>query len=92
MGRIIELIISFDGKIRSAKIMLPTRRTTCLALKHLYPIECPGDSEIFNEESKNDHEKEPKDLDKGKPSRKAAIIARENLRQLLIGEECHFSG
>ena len=41
MGRIHELNNSKDGQIRSAKVLLPSKKIIGRFLNVLYPIECP---------------------------------------------------
>ena len=43
--KIIELTVSSDGKVRSAKIMLPTNKTLNRTLNFLYPLECRDSDE-----------------------------------------------
>ncbi len=45
MGRILELIPSEDGKIRSAKVQLPDKKTLKRSVTQLYPLECHLDQE-----------------------------------------------
>ena len=45
IGRIVDLVKSADGEIRSAKVLLPTRKVLGRPLKLLYPIECPLEKE-----------------------------------------------
>ena len=40
MGRIMDLTISRDGQIRSAKVLLPSKKIIGRPLSLLYPIEC----------------------------------------------------
>ena len=42
LARIVELISSKDGKVRSARVMLPTKRILSLPLSLLYPLETSG--------------------------------------------------
>ena len=44
MGRIHELNNSKDGQIRSAKVLLPSKKIIGRPLNVLYPIECPVDN------------------------------------------------
>ncbi|VDI20783.1 Hypothetical predicted protein [Mytilus galloprovincialis] len=40
IGRICQLVVGRDGKIRSGKVMLPNKKNLNRALNMLYPIEC----------------------------------------------------
>ena len=40
MGRIMNLVTSRDGQIRSAKVLLPSKKIIGRPLSLLYPIEC----------------------------------------------------
>ena len=42
LARIVELISSKDGKVRSARVMLPTKRILSRPLSLLYPLETSG--------------------------------------------------
>ena len=42
LARIVELISSKDGKVRSARVMLPTKRILSCPLSLLYPLETSG--------------------------------------------------
>ncbi len=44
-GRILELIPSEDGKIRSAKIQLPDKKALKRSVTQLYPLECHLDQD-----------------------------------------------
>ena len=46
MGKITELISSGDGKIRAAKVLLPTKKVLKRPLNLLYPLECGSVQEI----------------------------------------------
>ena len=40
IGKIIDLPVSYDGQIRSAKIMLPSKRLIIRTINFVYPLEC----------------------------------------------------
>ena len=46
MGKITELISSSDGKFRTAKVLLPTKKVLKRPLNLLYPLECGSFQEI----------------------------------------------
>ena len=56
VGKIAELIRSIDGNIRSPKIRLPTRKLISRPLNLLYPIECSGEEQSYqnDEQISND--------------------------------------
>ena len=83
IGRIVELVKSGDDEIRSAKVLLPSRKVLGRPLKLLYPIECPLENEehIIDRNNKNS-QGESKDNDKTmvRPKRQAAIRALDNIK------------
>ena len=40
MGKITELILSNDGEVRAARVLLPSKKVLNRLLNHLYPLEC----------------------------------------------------
>lgn len=46
MGKSTELISSSDGKSRTAKVLLPTKKVLKRPLSLLYPLECSSVQEI----------------------------------------------
>ena len=45
MGKIIELMTSYDEQVRAAKIQLASKRVISRPLNLLYPIECTNETE-----------------------------------------------
>lgn len=75
VGRILEIIQSLDGSIRSAEVRLPTGKTTKRSVCHLYPIECTSDEG----ENKN-LEIDENQITESRPTRKAAKIAKQKIQ------------
>ena len=81
MAKITELISSSDGKIRAAKVLLPTKKVLNRPLNLLYPLECDSGREKTEEITSNTL----------RPTRAAAIRAREQMQKLLSSEIGTFS-
>jgi len=86
IGKVTKLIKGRDNLIRSAEVMLPSRKYLHRALKLLYPIECPDtDHTVEDDSSKTESvQRSCKGLDL-RPTRQAAIKARERLKEHLGG-------
>ncbi|XP_065899351.1 uncharacterized protein [Dysidea avara] len=84
VGRICKLIKGRDDAIRSAEVMLPTRRYLHRALKLLYPIECP-DNHSVEDNRVTEPEKDNIENTNLRPIRQAALRARQKLRDHLGG-------
>ena len=85
IGNIIELTVSSDGKVRYAKIMLPTNKTLNRTLNFLYPLECRDSDEHIVGQSENDiFEQELRSEDRictdVRPRRGAVESTRKNIR------------
>ena len=85
-GKILSLVPSRDGHIRSAKVSLCSGRVIARPLNLLYPVEVSNN--CTNEQEKSDHQslqssssKEPEI--KQRPVRTAAKHAREKIKQVL---------
>ena len=80
IGRIVDLVKSADGEIRSAKVLLPTRKVLGRYLKLLYPIE--GPLEHVTDRNNANTQGETKDSDQStvRPKRQAAIGALGNIK------------
>ena len=92
VGRISRLVEGKDNVIRSAKVMLPSKRCLHRALKLLYPIECPdteikdsGDSQ--SREDNSEFESEEDHRNNVTVVREAAIKARQKIKSYMIGDE-----
>ena len=92
VGRISKLVEGKDNVIRSAKVMLPSKRCLHRALKLLYPIECPdteikdsGDSQ--SREDNSEFESEEDHRNNVTVVREAAIKARQKIKSYMIGDE-----
>ena len=84
IGKISKFIKGRDNAIRSAEVTLPTRRCLHRALKLLNLIECP-DINYTVEDDNAMTESEQKSLKDLRPTRQAALKARERLKE-------HFRG
>ena len=91
VSKISKLIKGKDNVIRSAKVMLPSRRCLHRALKLLYPIECPDNENKDNSDSKEnddtDSESEENHAISICPSREAAVKARQRIRMYMNGDD-----
>jgi hypothetical protein len=78
VGRIIEILKSRDGEVRSANVVLPNKRVLRRPLNLLYPIEsnCKSDYET-TETASNDKKTEKI------PTRQAANIAKKKIKDIL---------
>lgn len=82
LGKVIKLISSSDGSVRSAKIQMPSGRVFGRPLNLLFPIEVSGSNDCSSEKrkSKNEYRQENQRL---LPPRKAAKEANEKIKQCL---------
>ena len=87
IGRITELIRSRDQQVRSARVLLPSKKVIGHPLNLLYPIECSEkEGGIVEDEQKPE---DPPVADAGgrsQPRRKAAVRARHQIQQQLTDE------
>ena len=84
IGRIVDLVDSADGEIRSAKVLLPTRKVLGRPLKLWYPIECPlAKEEHVTDRNNANIQGETKDNEQSilRPKRQAAIRALDNIKR-----------
>ena len=79
MGRIVKLIQSNDGQLRSAKVKLANGNIIGRPLNLLYPLEVDGDS---NDDYDSQHlEIIPKERENSRPIRKSAEIAKRKFQE-----------
>ena len=85
MGKIQELVQSGNLQIRSAKVLLPSRKMIGRPLKLLYPIECPKSDISSEEHKKTDNKKlaEPDKQDIKRPKHQTAIRALDKIKSNL---------
>ena len=92
LGRIKSYIFSKDNQIRAVKVQLPNKNILDRAINHLYPLEIPS---VVNNESEFNvtnnipvtTDREP--LEEPRPVRKAAVEARQKLKDQLQLESTH---
>lgn len=91
-AKITELISSNDGKIRVAKVLLLTSKVLNRPLNLLYPLECDSGREIeMTQDGEQLKEIEEITSNTLRPTRAAAIRAREEMQKLLSSEIGPFS-
>ena len=81
MGKVIELIISADGQVRSAKVKLHSGRIIGRPLKLLFPVEVSARDSEHNDIERNIPTTETKQS--RRPIRKAAEQARKNMKEFV---------
>ena len=92
MGKITELISSSDGKFRTAKVLLPTKKVLKRPLNLLYPLECGSVQEIETTQNGGQLKQTVEDTSTTlRPTRAAATRAREQMQRLLSSEIGTFS-
>jgi hypothetical protein len=79
IGRIVELVTSNDGEIRSAKVQLPSKRLIGRPLNLLYLLECDKNLTFIDDKGDTNSEKSEKKPDKVS-NRKAAEIAKQKIK------------
>ena len=79
MGKVMKLVSSSDGSVRSAKVMMPSGRVFGRPLNLLFPIEVSSGSKGCVEEEKVEDE-----VSKGEllPQRQAAKEATEKIKKV----------
>ena len=87
LGRITNLIKSWDNHIRAAKVILPTNRVVSRPLNLLYPLECPQDRNRDNGGSDDEYMCPPDqptdDNTRRRAPRDAARIAMRRIKEQL---------
>ena len=92
MEKIRELISSSDGKIRVAKVFLPTKKVLKRPLNLLYPFECDTGRETeMTQDREQLNESEEITSSTLRSTRAAATRAREQMQRLLSSERGTFS-
>ena len=93
LGRIETVVEGADGNIRTAKVRLPSNKCILRAVNQLYPLEVPNldhDKELSSRQASkltdelvdSDQSAEHMKFDSRRPTRQAAIIARQRINQL----------
>jgi hypothetical protein len=85
VGRIVQLVTSRDGNIRSAKIILPSKIVIGRPLNLLYPLETSEDLNVENHELLKSTDRRESQV-VHRPYRKAAEIAKQRLKGLSKSE------
>ncbi len=87
MDRVVELIPSEDGKVRSAKLQLPDRKTLKRSVTQLYPLECQLETGLDTLDHGNDGQGKETNRDPGshRPERKAKDNAKMKISKLFGG-------
>ncbi len=75
-GKIVKLIVSNDGEVRSAEVLTKNRNILTRPINKLYPLETTSD--VMVPDTKKSQKIEEK---KSRPIRKAAIEARKKFAQ-----------
>ena len=87
LGRITNLIKSWDNHIRAAKVILSTNRVVSWPLNLLYPLECPPDTNRDNGGSDDGYTCPPDqptdDNTRRRAPRDAAQIAMRRIKEQL---------
>ena len=92
MAKISELISSNDGKIRAAKVLLPTKKVLNRHLNLLYQLECDSGRELeITQDGEQLKETEEITSNTLRPTRAVAIRAREQIQRPLSSEKGSFS-
>ena len=105
VGKISELIMGRDQRVRSAKLLVVPHRYLHWPLSLLYPLECPdsdsnsnSDNQLSNqsEETKEndfgDDENAYGDLFTTRPRRKATVVARKKIKSWLAPDSDLLAG
>lgn len=81
-GKIVELVQSSDGNVRSVKVKLHTGRVIGRPLKLLFPLEVSNNSEKELEGKKPNSVLTEPNTDQ-RPKRKAAVLAKTKIEKLV---------
>ena len=83
IGKIIDLIKGSDQQVRSAKVLLPTKKVIGRPLNHLYPIECSEEEQYPDDDTPRNDAEQTDQIGRKRQPRQAAVRAMENIRRQL---------
>lgn len=86
MGKVLELVKSRDGLLRSAKVMLPSGKVLGRPLNLLYPVECQTnerDQATKGPNRSNETTQGQKTSETQRSVRKASITARAKINKMI---------
>ena len=105
VGKILELIMGRDERVRSAKLLVAPHRYLHWPLSLLYPLECPdsgsnsnSDNQLSNQSAETeendfgDDENAYGDLFTTHPRRKATVVARKKIKNWLAPDSNLLAG
>ena len=81
MGEIQKLIPSDDGEIRTAQVLLPSKKLLKRRINLLYPIECSMNEKSSDEEEQHSDTETEVKIEDRRPTRQAAIKARMLIKE-----------
>ena len=87
LGKIIELVVSRDQQVRSAKILLPTKRVIGRPLSLLYPVECSEEEQCTNDECTTNNPEGGDQNGRNRQHRRAAVRAMKLIQQQINDED-----
>ena len=87
LGKIIELVESRDQQVRSAKILLPTKRIIGRPLSLLYPGECSEEEQCTNDECTTNSPEGGDQNERNRQHRRAAVQAMKIIQQQANDED-----
>ena len=83
IGRLIELLKGSDQQVRSAKVLLPTKKVIDRPLNLLYPVECSEENQYPDDKSPRIDAKQTDQNERKRQPRQAAVRAMEQIRKKL---------
>ena len=83
IGRLIELLKGSDQQVRSAKVLLPTKKVISRPLNLLYPVECSEENQYPIDKSPRIDAEQTDQNERKRQPRQAAVRAMEHIRRQL---------
>ena len=91
LGRIVELIKGSDQQVRSAKVLLSSKKVIGRPLNLLYPVECSEEEQYTDDKSPKNDSRETDQNGRNQQPRQAAVRAMEQItRQLNDVDDLEF--